>query len=786
MTLRSTVARLSLASTALAMRIAPAGRDMLPSRPAPSKAAPKYGTPAAPAVLDGANLIDCARVGGAVTSPDGTAAVFSVRQYSWTDKKFDNQLWIADLAAASALSDEERIAHAHLTLLTAGSQHEFTSASDPQWSPCGKYVAFLSDRGGDKTNGTAVWVAPARGPGEARLLASFPIEVSNLEWNHDAGGLVVSAAVYVDATGAAASGLAAMEATAARDKVLKDDAKALGGLNAVSFKRLPIRQWDSWLDAKMPHPFFVALEADPASPSGYRTAAPAIDLISAVPTAVPSGAFGGAEDWAVSKTGAVAVSARPPIDDEEAWTTNRHIYLQKSMPAAGAVGAWAPGDDSALGTCLTAANPGYDTNPTFSPDGSQLAWLTMAGADYEADAIGICVHDLQSGETRTVLKAEVDWDYSPQNLHWSKDGTRLLFTADVRSRRALCSLDVGPGAAAAVKVLRSEHSTTLFGEHGGDGRLLVAQDSLLAPPELFSLSADGGSAQQLTFFNAERIAGTALGRVGEITCTGPSGDEIQSWLLRPAGFSEEEEASAARKVPLAVIYHGGPQGSTGDDWHYRWNLQSYASAGFAVLGVNFRGSTGFGHAFCRAISAKGPDAVGWNVGGEDTIASVEHALAQHPWLDADRVVGLGASYGGFTSNWLNGHAPKGMFKALVCHCGTFDLRSSYFSTEELFFMEHEFGGTAYEPSAKEATSPYVRCNPSAKADQWETPTLVIHGAKDFRLVESEGIATFTALQRRGVPSEMLYLPSENHHCLNPQNSVVWHETVIRWIKAWTE
>ena len=324
-------------------------------------------------------------------------------------------------------------------------------------------------------------------PGEARLLASFPIEVSNLEWNHDAGGLVVSAAVYVDATGAAASGLAAMEATAARDKVLKDDAKALGGLNAVSFKRLPIRQWDSWLDAKMPHPFFVALEADPASPSGYRTAAPAIDLISAVPTAVPSGAFGGAEDWAVSKTGAVAVSARPPIDDEEAWTTNRHIYLQKSMPAAGAVGAWAPGDDSALGECLTAANPGYDTNPTFSPDGSQLAWLTMAGADYEADAIGICVHDLQSGETRTVLKAETDWDYSPQNLHWSKDGARLLFTADVRSRRALCSLDVRAGAAAAVKVLRSEHSTTLFGEHGGDGRLLVAQDSLLAPPELFSL-----------------------------------------------------------------------------------------------------------------------------------------------------------------------------------------------------------------------------------------------------------------------------------------------------------
>ena len=563
-------------------------------------------------------------------------------------------------------------------------------------------------------------------PGQTILLAAFVDDIFSLVMlgimikltegtgDLDAGGIVVSAAVYLDTAGAATgSGLAAMEATAARDKELKDEDKALGGPDAVVFKRLPMRQWDTWLNAKMPHPFFVKLEVDATSPLGYRTAAAAIDLLSAVPTAVPSGAFGGAEDWALSKTGAVAVSARPPLDAEEAWTTNRHIYLQPSMSGASSSSrpwtpsrAWAPGDDSLLGECLTAANPGYDTHPAFSPDGKQLAWLTMAGADYEADAVGICVHDLESKQTRTVLRAEADWAYSPQNLHWSKDGSRLLFTADVRSRRALCSLDVRPGAAsggAAITVLRPEHSTTLFGEHGDDGRLLVSQDSLSAPPELFTLAADGSSAQQLTHFNTGRMAGSALGRVGELTVTGPSGDEIQSWLVRPAGLSEVEEANPSVKYPLAVLYHGGPQGSTGDDWHYRWNLQFYASAGFAVLGINFRGSTGFGHEFCRAISAKG--GVGWNVGGEDTIASVEHVLKEHgSWIDAERVVGLGASYGGFTSNWLNGNAPKGMFKALVCHCGTFDLRSSYFSTEELFFMEHEFGGTPLEPAAKEASS----------------------------------------------------------------------------------
>ena len=725
-------------------------RTLLPSRPSPSKPAPTPLTE----VLDGSRLVDMARVGATVISPDGSLACFEVRQYDWSTKKFDAQLWLADLQAAAAMNEAELAAHAHLTLLTAGSQHGFTSASSPQFSPCGKHIAFLSDRGGDKTNGTAVWITPATGPGEARLLASFPVAVGDLEWNHDSSGIVVSASVYVDEAARGASGLAAMESTAARDKALKEDES---GLNAVIFKRLPIRQWDSWLTSAMPHPFFAKVVPDAKSPSGYKLAdVPAVDLLSAVPTAVPSGAFGGSEDWAISKGGAVAVSARPPLASDEAWTTNRHIYLQRTIPDGS--GAW-DGDDLAapLGECLTQGNPGYDTTPTFSPDGTKLAWLTMAGAEYESDAVGIMLHDLVSGETRTLLKAEEHFDHSPRTLRWSNDGARLLFVADIRSRASLCSIDAAKGAGPGgegVTVLTSEGSHALHGECGS-GSLLVSSQSFMAPPELYLLSADGSSARQLTFFNRERLSKTALGRVGEITCEGPSGDAIQSWLIRPAGLSEEEEASPSRKAPLAVIYHGGPQGSTGDDWQFRWNLQSYASAGFAVLGVNFRGSTGeptptvaprtahpphpcthrtfeadplaspagFGHRFCRAISASGPDAVGWNVGGEDTLAAVAHVLETHgDWIDKDRVVGLGASYGGFTSNWLNGNAPRGLFKALVCHCGTFDLRSSYFSTEELFFMEHEFGGPPFEPAAKDESSPYVRCTPSAKVDQWQTPT----------------------------------------------------------------
>jgi len=315
--------------------------------------------------------------------------------------------------------------------------------------------------------------------------------------------------------------------------------------------------------------------------------------------------------------------------------------------------------------------------------------------------------------------------------------------------------------------------------------LLTTVQSLTMPPELFACSRDGTTVRQLTHFNTDAIADTKLGRPGEIVYKGEKGDDVQAWLIRPAGFSEEDEAVCSdgskkgKRFPMVVIYHGGPQGSTGDDWHYRWNLQFWASMGFAVLAPNFHGSTGFGHQFCRDISQN------WEIGGLDTIAGVRAALDTHSWLDESSVVGLGASYGGYTSNWLNGNAPKNMFKALVCHCGTFDLRSSYYATEELFFMETEFGGPAYTAKSRSDDSDYQKYTPSKKIHEWETPTLVIHGAKDFRLVESEGISTFTALQRQNVPSELLYLPTENHHCLNPQNSMVWHETILGWIQRWT-
>jgi len=725
--------------------------SLLPARPQPP-------APSTNRELDGAALVGMTRVGEAVVAPDGTRAVLATKVYDFKEKTFDETLWMVDLEKAATLGDGELKKHAHLTPLISG------SASSPCWSPCGEWVAFLSDRKGadddDKPAKTGVWLLPATRPGEARLLKRFPVDVSDLDWTEE--GLVFAAKVYVDC---------GLGATAERDEAI---AKRGGGLDAHIFKRLPVREWDRWLDAKFNHPFLQRLEqrdgtyacmGAPGSASSVRSdavpttdATAPVDGLRGIPTSCPSGAFGGKDGWAVN--GPAAFSCRPPLAPDEAWTTNRHVYLKASF------------EEEAV--CLTEGNPGFDFAPALAPDGTKLAWLTMAQPNYESDAVGIRLHDVKTGTTTDLLVAEKDFKWSPQSLKWARDGTCLYFHADVKARRRLCCIDLQ----GTVTILGDDDagSTKLHGEtnHG----LLVACDSLSRPAELALL--DGASEKRLTFFNDAKLAAVDLGIVEDISYRtarpgreSPDGADIQAWLIKPANFDP------TKRYPLACIIHGGPQRSTGDDWHYRWNLQSYASAGFCVLAPNFRGSTGFGHGFCRDVSGD------WAIGPNDSVAGVEHVLKEYAWLDEKRVVGLGASYGGYSMNYLNGNAPEDMFCALVNHDGLFDMRSGYWSTEELFFMEKEFEGPPCDAKAAEAGSQYNVASPSLKVAAWRTPTLVIQGDKDYRLVTSEALATFTALQRQGVESELLFLPGENHNCLNLQNLLAWHDTVLAWCRRWT-
>jgi dipeptidyl aminopeptidase/acylaminoacyl peptidase len=271
-----------------------------------------------------------------------------------------------------------------------------------------------------------------------------------------------------------------------------------------------------------------------------------------------------------------------------------------------------------------------------------------------------------------------------------------------------------------------------------------------------------------TEINREELAAVRFGEPEQLSFEGAHGDTVYAWVVKPVDFQ------AGRKVPLAFLIHGGPQGSFGNDFHYRWNPQTYAGAGYAALMIDFHGSVGYGQGFTDAIRGD------W--GGaplEDLQKGLAAALARYPWIDGDRACALGASYGGYMINWIAGRWPEG-FDCLVNHDGLFDNRMMYYTTEELWFVEWEHGGPYFEnPEGHE------RHNPALHVAEWRTPMLVIHGGLDFRVPETQAFATFTALQRRGEPSRFLYFPDENHWVLKPSNSVLWHETVLEWMDRWT-
>jgi dipeptidyl aminopeptidase/acylaminoacyl peptidase len=300
-------------------------------------------------------------------------------------------------------------------------------------------------------------------------------------------------------------------------------------------------------------------------------------------------------------------------------------------------------------------------------------------------------------------------------------------------------------------------------------RLLFLLDHLKSPAELHSVTADGKDMKAITKVNAERLAGVTLGDFEQFSFKGWNDETVYGFVVKPADFT------AGKKYPIAFLIHGGPQGSFSNNFHYRWNPQTYAAAGYAAVMIDFHGSTGYGQAFT--------DAIRHDWGGKplvDLQKGLEAAVARYPFLDGARACALGASYGGFMINWIAGNWPD-RFKCLVNHDGNLDERFAYYATEELWFPEWEHGGTPWDNPEG-----YAKHNPIDHVAKWKTPMLVVHGARDYRVVYSEGLATFTALQRRGIPSRFLYFPDENHWVLKPANSILWHDTVLGWLDQWTK
>jgi dipeptidyl aminopeptidase/acylaminoacyl peptidase len=635
--------------------------------------------------------------------------------------------------------------------------------ADPRISPDGSQVVFVQTGVDLEANrmSSDLWLVPVGG-GEPRRITSHPASEVRPRWSPDGRRIAFVSArdgapqVHVlDLTGGEARRVTSLAGGAETVSWIDDERLLVGAEvfppcgaddacnaerletlerppTARAYDHLPVRHWDTWDDGRRRHLFVVSLRGGGAS-----------DLTPG-PEDVPPLTVGGPDSFAVSPDGQEVCFSRKDAR-AEAWTTNGDVWV---VPSTGG-----------QPRRVTDA-PGNDDGCQYSPDGRLLAWRTQERAGYESDRWQLAVVDRATGARRNLTP---DFDRQVDSFVFSPDSRTAYLTAEDRGRVHVFAVSVGGGPVTAVLEGGS------FGDLSvaPDGKTIVGtQTAFTHPAEIVRFGPDGRDLRRLTRVNDAVLAPFAL-RPGEsATYSGAGGQPVQAWIVKPPDFDP------TRRYPLVVLIHGGPQGAWSDAWSYRWNPQVYAGAGYVVFMPNPRGSIGWGQAFTDAIRGD------W--GGrvyEDILKGTDYAEAL-PWVEKGRTVAAGASYGGYMVDWIVGHTDR--FRALVTHSGVFDLISMYGSTEELFFPEWDLQGTYW-------TNPemYARWNPRIFVEDFATPTLILHGARDYRVPLEQGLALFTALQRQGVPSRLVVFPDESHWILKPANSVRWYSEVLGWFDRWS-
>jgi dipeptidyl aminopeptidase/acylaminoacyl peptidase len=460
---------------------------------------------------------------------------------------------------------------------------------------------------------------------------------------------------------------------------------------------------------------------------------------------VPTFSLGGADDYAISPDGK-EVAYVVNTDPEQARSTNTDIYV---VPITG-------GEAKKI-----TISPGADRSPSYSPDGKYLAFRSQERAGYESDRWRLVVLERSTGRALFVNESE---DRNVEEMTWSPDSTRLFYTIEDRGRTQVKTIPATGGGSRAV-ITGSSHIGDM--QFTPDGKTMVyTEQSASKPVEIFRTASTGGSAVALTHLNDALLSEYALTAAEELWVKTADGNRVHSFIVRPPGFSQ------SRKYPVLLLIHGGPQGAWGESWSYRWNPQVFAGAGFLVVMPNPRGSTGYGQKFTDEINQD------WGGRPYEDLMAVVDRVAALPYTDAERMAAAGGSYGGYMVNWLLGHTDR--FKAFVSHAGVFDLRSMVGETEELWFPLWEFRGMPWDNPEL-----YAKLSPSFYVSEFKTPTLVMHGERDYRVPVGQGLQLFTALQTRNVPSKLVLFPDEGHWILQPQNSLLWYRAFLDWIGEWT-
>ena len=584
-----------------------------------------------------------------------------------------------------------------------------------RWSPDGKSIAFISTRSGS----TQLYLMNADGSGSARQITNVSSDVDGIVWAPDSQSIAFTSNVFPDCRDDACN--------AARNKARDENPS-----KARIYDRLLYRHWSSWSDGTRTHPLIVSVNGGVAR-----------DLLPGADYDVPPVQREGPHPIAFSPD-SKTICFTAVTDPAEATSTNGDLF---EIDVNG-------GTPRRLTT-----NSGFDGAPAYSPDGKTIAYRSQAKAGYETDKWRLMTLDRATGRSTSLTDT---FDRSVEDLRWSSDGRSIYFNAEDRGEMPLFVMPAAGGAPKPITPGSFDGEFDLVRD-----ALVVSRSSLAAPVELFAIAAPGGTATRITHHTDGVLTSLDVAKPESFTFKGAAGTEVQGFLVRPPNFD------AAKKYPVILLLHGGPQTQWSDTWSFRWNAQTFAAPGYVVVLINRRGSTGFGQKFTDEITND------W--GGKafaDVMNGLESVLARYPFADRQRVAAAGGSYGGYMVDWLASQS-NGRFRALVSHAGVYDLASMYGATEELWFPEHDFGGTPWtNPSA------YQKWSPSSYAPdfgKFKTPTLVIAGEQDYRVPYTQSLEFYTALQRQGVPSRLLIFPDEGHFILKPQNAIVWYREVQAWL-----
>jgi dipeptidyl aminopeptidase/acylaminoacyl peptidase len=727
------------------------------------------------------DMMKLKRVGEPEISPDGKWVIFSVVDVDLEANTKTPHIWIVPLVAEPESGSREKsgVPHVSPNLRDKGSKERVLISDQdgdrPRWAPDGKRFAFTSTKEG----GSQVWIAEFDGAAGAvtatHKLTDIVTEASGELWSPDGKNMLFTSDVNPNCT--------FDDRGEANCNKLTLDAAQNGKVKAQIFDHLLYRHWNAYKEGKRTHIFVVEV------PRGNADVTVVTHVLSLPRDLTPGDydapvfSLGGQDNYAFSPDGQ-EVCYTSNHDKNPADSTNNDLWI---VPVSGG-----PAKN------ITADNPASDSTPLYSPDGRYIAYRAQQRPGYESDRFRLMLYDRKTGEKKKFTPDYRDtwigtyvWSPDSRKIYFvdtddeaQKQGQNVIWSTELASDQIkVVNSDTGRPTGITMQVderiTRGYDDDLTFSVEGKV--LLFTRMSIASPTEIYKIVLpkkidpyDLPKGEQLTRLNDAVLSQVAMSQLDSFWFTGAHGDKVQGFLVKPPNFD------ATKKYPVKFLIHGGPQGAWGDDWSYRWNAELFAaptsstSSGYVVIMINFHGSTGYGQKFIDAINGD------W--GGapfEDLMKGLDYAEKTYPFIDKNRECALGASYGGYMINWILGHTDR--FKCLVSHDGMFNAESAWGTTEELWFNDWEFKGTPYDNRAS-----YEKWSPHQYAKNFKTPTLVIHGQRDYRLDVSEGLQLFTTLQMEGVPSKMLYFPDEGHWVGKPQNSQLWYKTVNDWVDQWTK